>query len=428
MTMAPRPEILLSFLGRAPEGRGYQTADYRFADGDVRRARFFGCAAVRHLISAGRPLRRWIVLGTAGSDWATVSEGAEGVSDDDLMSALERLEGPSGESAVTDELLDPLEALIAQANGLESVALRVIPTGQSDAEAMTIARIISELAEPHARLHLDITHGFRHLSAIAMVTAFGLKWSQDIEIGHLMYAAYAAERDPDGNTSVVDLAACEQLAADTAAMATFVTTGRYEPLASTVPSDTAGLVTNAAFLESTNRTGEARGPARQAAGAIRDLNDASPIRLAAHEALAEALAWSDGRLHLDRVRERATRAIDRGDWIVASTLCYECLLLAAARCGGRPGVDPLKWSEDDREATWEWIKNDLGSADKAAFHRIRYLRNAIAHGTRPTGRDAGVVDQALRSPELLKTAMREGMRVLDDLIERSTSPIGDAGS
>lgn len=422
----PQGDVLVSFLGRAPRGRGYQTATYVFGDDRTESARFFGCAAVRHLVKTGRPLRRWVVLGTAGSDWASISEGAENQASTDeeaILKALERLEAPSQSDSITDDDLKPLESLIADANDIEEVRLRVIPYGQTDEEATAIAATLAETVFGTARIHLDITHGFRHLPAIAMVTTFGLRWSHGLELGHLLYAAQAAPRI-DGMTTVVDLAACQEMAGDTAALATFRTTGHYAALARTVTAETGALIETAAFRESVNRTGEARTPAREARRAVKELQDPSPLRQASHQALDEALAWSDGARFLDRLRERATSALDREDWIGAATTCYECLHLAAARCGGRPNVDPNQWSEDDRDHTRTWIQNNFSRTDKDDFHRLRKIRNAIVHGTRPTGPGAGDVDSAMKDPKGLSAAIHRGIELLDSLIASSASSLG----
>lgn len=409
-----KDEVLVSFLGRAQ--RGYNPAVYRFENGIEESARFFGCAAVKAIKRKQQPIRRWVVLGTAGSDWSTIAEGAdsgESDADDAVLESLEKLDKPSQENRVTDAMLAPLESLVSKAMGIPEVRLRVVPYARTDAEAQDLSRIIDEAVAGTKTLHLDVTHGMRHLPVIAMVTAFGLLWSRDMRLGHLFYGAH--ELRADDITPVLDLAVCGEMSADTARLAAYRTTGRYDMLADALPADIGDRVRNAAFLESVNRTGHARKPAAAAIKLISTICAESPIRSAVLEAASESMAWSHGDKFLDRLRHRATQAFERHDWMSAASLTLEAILLASADLAG-VSPDPLSWNEEDRDRTFDWIKGNLEKNQRDVFHQSRILRNAIVHGTRPSGHGSSPVMEALTSPQAIEEFLQRGLDLLDELI------------
>ncbi len=409
-------DALVSFLGRS--GRGYSPATYRFQNGREESARFFGCAAVKAIRTNDRTIRRWVVLGTAGSDWATIAEGAESGGpevEDAVLEALERLEIPSRENRVTDAMLSPLESLISSALEIPEVRLRVVPYARNDDETRALARIIDEAVAGVRTIHLDVTHGMRHLPVIAMVTTFGLLWSSDMRLGHLFYGAHELRRDDV--TPVLDLAACGEMSADTARIAAHLTTGRYDMLADSLPEGIGAKVREAAFLESVNRTGEARRPAASAIDAVAELDAESPIRSALLDAVSDSMTWSQGEKFLDRLRHRATQALERRDWMSASSLTLEAMLLASAGLAG-VNPDPLNWNEEDRDRTFEWIKDNMGKDQKDVFHQSRILRNAIVHGTRPSGHGSSPVMEALKSPDAIERLLQRGLELLGQLIRQ----------
>ncbi|MDC0429221.1 TIGR02221 family CRISPR-associated protein [Phycisphaerales bacterium] len=413
MTAPPNGDVLVSFLGRSRGG--YRSATYRFENGETESARFFGCAAIKVIMRRRHPIQRWVVLGTAGSDWGTIAEGAEskdGSADDAVLEALEELAEPSRQSMVTNDMLAPLEGLISAASGVPEIRLRVVPYGRNDSEAKSLSRSLDEAIAGTSTLHLDVTHGLRHLPVIATVTALGLLWSRNIRLGHLFYGAH--ELAEDGMTPVLDLATCGEMAADTARLAAHRTTGRYDILADAFPEEIEKLIRSAAFYEAVNRTGEARRPASSAIDSLRMTESDTPIKAALHHAACESMSWSNGAKFVDRLRDRAMQALQRCDWMSTASLTYEAMLLAAARLAGT-NPDPLSWNDKERDDAFGWIKSNLRRHQMNVFHQSRILRNAIVHGTRPTGGNAAAVMDALASPEATKEALQRGLDLLDEL-------------
>ena len=160
---------LVSFLGRGRDNptSGYREATYHFADGTDDTTAFFGLALARHL----KP-DALVLLGTAGSMWDVLIENLPGIGETDEALRLELMEAVASGS-VTADLLGRTQPLIERAVG-RPVRLELIPFGRDAAEQRHILECIEQAAEP-GEVSLDVTHGFRHLPMLSLISAFVLE-------------------------------------------------------------------------------------------------------------------------------------------------------------------------------------------------------------------------------------------------------------
>ena len=192
------PHTLITFLGRTPRGeQGYRTTCYDFGDGaDCEPVAFFGWALQRRL----RP-NRLVVLGTPGSMWDHLFEGDIALGDAAEEDRL-ALVGEAERQAVTQERLDRLAPVLADRLGCE-VRLRLISYCHTSREQEGLLRDLAEEVGQGDRVDLDITHGFRHLPMLTLLSALHLRKVRSAKIAHIWYGAY----DPDtGRAPVHDQA------------------------------------------------------------------------------------------------------------------------------------------------------------------------------------------------------------------------------
>jgi hypothetical protein len=98
----------------------------------------------------------------------------------------------------------------------------------------------------------------------------------------------------------------------------------------------------------------------------------------------------------------------RADFVRASVFAWEALV--SRECKGydlhrRATREAAEKSLDER------FRSDPDSSGAPAYRTIRYLRNALAHGTPPENES---VRTLLRSPEALRDAFQEAIRCLFD--------------
>ncbi len=370
---------LVSFLGRgrADAKTGYRQATYRFPDGRTDATAYFGLALARHLAPD-----RLVLLGTAGSMWDVLVENLPGIGGEDDALRLALMDAVAAQR-VDQPLLDHVAPLVERALG-RPVQLLCIPFGRDAAEQRAILDAIAQAA-PNGQVSLDLTHGFRHLPMLGLLSAFVLD-GLGRQVAGLYYGAIDMSADDIAPVLRLDGLIAVQRWVD--ALASFEASGDYglfAPLLERdgVPVDKARCLQEAAFFERTLNVSDA----------ARKLNSFLPILDAPlpgasglfQKRLKERLAWvREGDLAAQQ-RKLAFEYLKRGDYVRAVIFGYEGLLTRLCREQAR---DPLDFAE--RKQVAEEFGRELRAGEHAdgkrdAFRTLSYLRNALAHGTPPYG-------------------------------------------
>jgi CRISPR-associated Csx2 family protein len=389
---------LVTFLGKGSGDlrTGYREATYRFPDGKVCRTSFFGLALAERLGA-----ERLVILGTASSMWGVVVDrGALGNEEDDARFSLMQAEESQG---VNQPLLDRLSPPLRRAAGREVVP-RLIPFGRTDAEQRDILQAISTVVEA-GTVSFDLTHGFRHLGMVGMLSAFMLERIGRLTVGSLWYGAL--DMTNEGVTPVLRLDGLNAIQRWVRALDRFDASGDYgvfAPLleADGIPPDKTRCLEDAAFYERTLNLSDAARKLRT----FCDTMPASPPGASGlfQRQLRQRLAWIDEQNLSSRQHRLARQYLDRGDFVRAAMFAWEALI--SRECKGH---DHHSWER--RKAAAEDIKAKFKAADresawKHAYRTIHDLRNALAHGVPPENvrsRDL------LASPEKLRHALREAI-------------------
>jgi CRISPR-associated protein, TM1812 family len=100
-----------------------------------------------------------------------------------------------------------------------------IPDGKSEAELWRIFAAISKAVQEGDEIVFDITHGFRSLPMIAMLTIAYLKQVKGVKVQYVLYGAYEARNDKDQVAPVFDLTLFADLLDWLAAAKIFTATG-----------------------------------------------------------------------------------------------------------------------------------------------------------------------------------------------------------
>ena len=173
--MATETRTLVTFLGKAntDKTRGYRTANYQFSNDQIETTSFFGLA-LRKVLN----LDQMVILGTRGSMWDVLVEHLASEGEDEVL-RLEFMDAAQNNS-VSQELLDNVTSLVSKSLAIPCI-LRIIPYGVNTAEQTAILDAIAH-SVPSGRVVIDLTHGFRHLAAIGLLSAFFLNQVRGLTI------------------------------------------------------------------------------------------------------------------------------------------------------------------------------------------------------------------------------------------------------
>lgn len=395
---------LVSFLGRGRSDpkTGYREATYRFSDGSIATTPFFGLALAQHL----NP-NVLILLGTAGSMWDVLVENLPGLGDAEEGLRLELMDAVAA-GRVTNSLLERAQPLIERTAG-RRVRLVLIPFGRDDGEQRQILECI-EQATVRGAVSLDLTHGFRHLPMLSLVSAFVLE-----RLGRTVSGLYygALEMQAANQAPVLRLDGLLTIQRWVEALAVFDASGDYRvfaPLlvADGVPAERTACLEKAAFFERASNVADA---ARQL-GTFLPMLDA-PLPGASglfQKRLRERLAWVREKDIAAQQRKLAHQYLNRRDFVRAAIFGYESLLSRLCIDQGR---DPMDHATRDEIAKAFGVELHAGQhADwkRDAFLTLRNLRNALAHGTPPT-REA--LRNTLRDPAALAAEIQRCLQRLE---------------
>jgi CRISPR-associated Csx2 family protein len=390
---------LVTFLGRADPRTGYRETTYRFPNGPFDKTNFFGLALTKYL----QP-DRLVVLGTRSSMWGALVEhvAAEGEQEDARIALMEA----EAQGTVDQPLLDRLTGLLARAAGRE-VAPRLIPFGRTEEEQSQILDTIAK-AVGSAEASFDLTHGFRHLGMVGMLSAFMLERIGKLSVRSLWYGAL--DMSEGGIAPVLRLDGLNAIQRWVGALDRFDASGDYgvfAPLleADGVPPDKAGCLEEAAFYERTFNLSDAAAKLRTFREAMK-----SPLQGASglfQDKLAERLRWIEEGDLAARQGRLADQYLGRADFVRAAAFAWEALV--TRECKGfaphaREGREAAQKALDEK-----FKAPDVDASQVEAFLTIRNLRNALAHGTPPQD---DRFRQLLRSPERLRGALRRAIQCL----------------
>lgn len=384
---------LVTFLGRGSDGpgKGYHETTYQFPDGARRRTRFFGLALAEHL----RP-DRVVILGTSGSMWGVLVEHVAADGEEAARIAL-----MDGEMAgkVDQSLLDRVAPVMQRAAWPE-IMPRIMPFGRTDDEQHGILETVSQLVE-RGDVSFDVTHGFRHVGMVGMLSAFMLE-----RIGHLRVRSlwYGALDMRDGDTApVLRLDGLHAIQRWISALDRFDASGDYgifAPLleADGVARDKVRCLEEAAFYERILNLSDAARRLQTFLKAIEEpLPGASGLF---QDQLKERLRWVRGPDLAAQQRQLADQYLGRRDFVRSAVFAWEALVSGA--CAG------FEWQRrETREAAAKLVEKfgapDCDAACADAFQTIQRLRNALAHGNPPVEERFRAL---LASPERLHEALR----------------------
>ncbi|BCX88934.1 hypothetical protein MIN45_P1304 [Methylomarinovum tepidoasis] len=378
---------LITFLGWVPKGEnGYRTTVYEFPDGSrTGSVAFFGWPLQERLQA-----ERLVILGTAGSMWDHLFEGDLDLGNEAEATRLKLVEAVEGK-AVGEDHLRPLAPLLAAKLGCD-VRLALIPEARDEPGQVALLRTLAGQVRRGDTVHLDVTHGFRHLPMLALLAALHLRLVKDADIGGIWYGSF----DPDsGKAQVLELSGLLHLADWLQALAVYDRNGDYGVFAPLL-GESGKALRQAAFYERTTNPVKAR---EKLAG-WKDRIDGNPAYDLFRDDLHHRIGWWKQGRRPQWEAELARRYLTHGDWLRAAIYGLEAVKsLRIAAEGGNLN------DYGDRTRAAEALR-----AESEAFRLLTQLRNAMAHGVR--SRNAKVLDY-LTDAQRLSGALQ---RLFDDLL------------
>lgn len=374
---------LISFLGRVPKGvTGYRTTRYSFEGTPGEPTAFIGWSLHRWLLPD-----RLVILGTAGSMWDHLFEtdidlGA--VAEDERLALQEATETRT----VSAALLAPLAPLLAQWLGCE-LRLALIPYCRDENEQLDLLAIMAAHVEQGDRVSLDVTHGFRHLPMLALLSVMHLRVVRAAQIQGIYYGAF----DPDTSAApVIDLSGLMRIADWLNALNTYDKDGDYGVFAELL-GPAGGQLAKAAYFERTSNPVKAREALTTWFSRADRHPGHDPAACLFRNQLESRVRWFRLPDRPAWEKNLAWEYLERRDYVRAAIYGFEAVISGAAIQRGLDAGD-----FDCRKTLREELRYR-----REGFKTLGHLRNALAHGVRPFNQD---IERALSDENNLRNTLK----------------------
>ena len=398
---------LISFLGKAGN---YQSTAYRFPDGEITTTRYFGLALRRKLQAD-----RLVMFGTSGSAWDVICLDDDGVAlSGEALDAVEAVETAVRANRVTQELLDPLAEPISRRLGFE-VRFRVIGYADQMNEQLELLQAMNAEVSVNDQVSLDVTHGFRHLPMLALISALHLRTARRVNVQGLYYGAF--EMKKDGIAPVMNLAGLLHIADWVSALSTFDKDGDYGVFADLIEQDgvsvkKANYLRRGAFFERTSNAHEARSSLRNFDAVIE--SGLPGVSALFADQLKTRIRWYKGHDLYDWQRELAIEYLGRGDYIRSVIFALEGFETSLVELEKQEEPSSFYHRERAVQEYWDGLRGPQALRENYAL--LNGLRNALAHGTRPKDNKLGrKIERVLSDPKLLQEELQ---RLIKKLLPR----------
>ena len=351
-------KTLITFLGKPPKGQNYKATKYDFGNNNIRETAFFGLE-LKNVINPDR----MVVLGTTSSMWDVLVEH-EFKDDKQLEEKRLSLIDAVEHKSVNHHLLDVFAPVLSEKLACECL-LRLIPFGKTNKEQIDILKMLSDDVNKNDEVYIDITHGFRHLPFLVLLSALYIKEVKKAEIKKIYYGAL--EMTEDNITPVINLDGLLQVSDWVRALAIFDNSGDYGVFVDLFAE--AGVentqIECAAFYERTFNPVKA---SEKLTTIPVDKLKNNPISSLFADTLEKRISWFKKQDRWEKEKELAWLYFDKKDYVRATAYAFEAI--ATQKSGG---------SSDyvDRNTATETFADDSGD-----FRTLRSIRNELVHGTR----------------------------------------------
>ncbi len=367
--------ILITNLGKARkvDNDRYKLLNYKFENNEIIKSNIFGFALLKWLEKHNKNLEKVIILGTTTSMWDALLEDEEMELNESDYKLYEKI-GNEVDSGVSNESILKLSNYLTHFYKIK-IIIKIIPLGKDYNEQQEILLAMSQEISNNSNIFFDFTHGLRHLPFFALLSIFHLKTFSMSNVEKIYYGAM--ELTKNNVTPVVSLSYALEVMDWINAITISENRGNFKAL-----SELNGIneilkvnLNKLSFLISTNQVGEMKKYAENIKNELLNNIDSLPIAGNLYKKqIIDKMLWTEKSSFALRQLEIASQALKNQSYLQSVTLLFEAFV------SSRIKSDPLDY--DNRENA----KRKLFKTGNKTFKILNKLRNSLAHGSRPKGK------------------------------------------
>ncbi len=420
--------ILMSFIGRNPKPTrpeqspsprtGYVDATYGFSRNNgfqpgIEESSLFTAALLNRLRESGKPVDRWMVMGTLQSSWSALFEAVPRSLESKFRANFPNFwnfpESPNHIQAYLEEVSLNLTSVL-----IPTTCVLVGDGGDRNSQ-LKIWSAMADAVQENDCVVLDITHGLRHQPVLMGFMTTALFWLKGITAVEMYYGALEMTKSMDDVriSPVINLSLCQDVIRATEAIAIKRTTGNYAPLGKFLGLSAEDGLDEVIFKDEINRF-----PSEEIERLMRRLHrdgEKDALRESVRRELETALAWVKENGLLRRTLEKAKRELKMKQYQRAVCFTYEALTMALALLEN-PRLQESELRDFQIRRERRDPEKNLSSDERKFFRLVKHLRNAVVHGTDGHYPE---VKRALKFQAEFEKGVQDGVSLAERLARRA---------
>jgi CRISPR-associated DxTHG motif protein len=293
------------------------------------------------------------------------------------------------------------------------VRLIIIPYCENEEEQIELLKIISKQIETKEKIDIDVTHGFRHLPMLALLSALHMRLAYKAEVQAIWYASYDPETE---KSNVYDLVGLLKIADWLQALSAFDKDGDYRVFSgllkqSGMETTNITALQEAGFYENILNVGDATGKLRQVTKGMNSEKQLTPDAKLLLPHVKERLDWINEEKQFEKQCKLGNQALKRGDYLHSVLYAYEAVITRVCHLTNA-NVNDFKSREEARGKYEAKLRNkSKDNKEKKNYFLLKQLRNQVAHGSRGT---KGDIQKILLNEENLRNTLDKLLTIIRD--------------
>ncbi len=399
--------ILITLLGGA--NAKYREANYVFNDKMTITSSYFGLALADYLHHSKNRIDKIVIIGTNGSFWDNLVKLVIPNPDDTRLNILAKL---AQEDNISPEDLEIWQALLEKSfsdkYGIEEVELIINDYAITPEQQLGLISRLDTIARDATHITFDVTHAFRHLSMLSLMSAIVVHRLRRIPI-EIFYGAL--DRSKNEQTPVLKLDGLLKIMDWLGALNSYDKDGDYSvfaPLITSLPDgeEAASHLMDASYNEYIGNFSGARIDIKNYQKLMSSPGKDNPI-IVFSEALEKRFSWIEHEQLYDKQKQQALSALRRSDITRAAIWGLEA---AISKVAIKKGMSPYK--QQDRKKVvdnWDTYLKDTKLPQKELY-LLKGIRNRLAHGSQ--GKQNEDVRYAMENRENCRAALSKTLNTL----------------
>ncbi|MGN1393789.1 MAG: TIGR02221 family CRISPR-associated protein [Succinivibrionaceae bacterium] len=379
----------------AMNSQGYKITNYCLPDNEIiNDVTYLGNA----LYTKYKP-EKYVVIGTNGSDWAYLFNTFDKLFDTDseIVEYFTQFQGTK-DKKYDNEHIQLLEDALNKEYGQQcQFVLRTIKDLSEKNDQIEIFKTLESCVDSDDKLIIDITHSYRYIPFFAFITFEFLHLVKGIGIEKIFYGTFNQNKNEPN--PVIDLSYMLDIFDWSIAFSKYDTSKDISHFVDVmekindIPSNKIEAIKKFAFYERTIKLSQAK----QQIAEVNSITSNDSVYLAIEDELKQRIAWSKNHQVYKQMAELSVLYLNNKDFVRSIIYAYEAL---RNRYTFENCIETMREQDDDK------FKNVYKDKYSNYFEQIRLIRNAVAHGVKPSN----LVKKYLNDEEKLYNFLKQAYK------------------